>query len=502
MKIKSLTFLFSVFSILVSGQIPKNALTVEDKEFNNYFFNGVNIPVVKGKVLNLSKEEIKQMKIEYSIVTPFADLQRKKNCELNADGTFDIILDYPFPYQQIWIIVGDLFFTGLYANRELYVELDAQILKSEKSPAFNAPGVQYLGKDGALNTYMNNHILHRREKRLEIDQAIQGLTDKSVHIKKYDSLYSVLTELDNEYIKQNPSDFSWLLINERQSQYYGNLCVDNWGKKMPTELFEKVRRHKAYLTSNEGMLFYQYLFLYLQIGNSVVEAANLIKTMDSLFTQSKSDFLKIKFSDTDPNQQKLILETVLPTVKTDWCKLVIQNENNNTINKLESINKTLGESKAIVSGNQLGQPISELSFSAKLYKVDTLNAKTLLINLKDSFQNKALFIDFWATWCGPCIQEFPKSKKLHENTKDLPIEFVYLCTSEGSDAEKWKTKIAEFELSGTHIYVDKKIMTEFMEMFSWSGFPSYVLINTKGEYKPGIGRPSNLDKDKLAEWIK
>jgi thiol-disulfide isomerase/thioredoxin len=503
MKTNFLILSLIIISNLVFGQIPKNAIAFEDKEFNSYFLKKEHIPVVKGKILNLTNNEIKQIKIEYHVVTPFGNLQTQSNCELNTDGTFEFKLDYAFPYQQIWVIVGDLFFAGLYANKELYVELDAHVLKLLKYGALNASGVKYLGKDGALNTYMNNHVLHARKKRFELDKAIQLLKNKTIHIKKYDSLYAVLTELDNEYIKQNPSDFSWLVINERQSQYYKNLCSDNFFKKMPTKLFEKVKKHKAFLTSNDGMMFYQYLFMYLQVqGNVIVEPAIHLKRLDSLFTSSKADFLKIRFSDKDLNKQKKMLETVLPTIKTNWCKTVIQNEYNNTIKELESINKTLGESKTIVSVNPLGQPIAELSSGAKLYKVDTLNVETLLLNLKNLFQNKALLIDFWATWCAGCIEEFPKSKKLHEDTKDLPIEFVYLCTSEGSTFEKWINKIAEFELNGTHIYVDKKIENELMEMFSGSGFPTYVLINTKGEYKPGIERPSHLNKHKLAEWIK
>ena len=116
---------------------------------------------------------------------------------------------------------------------------------------------------------------------------------------------------------------------------------------------------------------------------------------------------------------------------------------------------------------------------------------------------KPFIIDFWATWCIPCISQFPHSKKLSDESKDLPIEFIYLCTSESSDTDKWKTKIAEYKLSGTHIFVEKSIESSLMNIFSASGYPTYIFINRDGEYQPGVlKRPSELNKKELAELLK
>ena len=169
---------------------------------------------------------------------------------------------------------------------------------------------------------------------------------------------------------------------------------------------------------------------------------------------------------------------------------------------METIKNVLKDSKPLISENQLGEPISELPSGAKLYKVDTMKPETLLSNLKKSFENKALIIDFWATWCSPCLKEMPYSKKLHEATKDLPVEFIYLCTSSSSSIEKWKAKVAELNIGGIHIFVEENIENELMNLFSVSGFPSYVFINKNGEYKPGaISRMSMLNDKKLTELI-
>lgn len=61
----------------------------------------------------------------------------------------------------------------------------------------------------------------------------------------------------------------------------------------------------------------------------------------------------------------------------------------------------------------------------EVYSVDTLNAGQLneIINNRNG---KILFINFWATWCVPCVEEFPDIIKLAENYKEKDVEFLSL----------------------------------------------------------------------------
>jgi len=78
----------------------------------------------------------------------------------------------------------------------------------------------------------------------------------------------------------------------------------------------------------------------------------------------------------------------------------------------------------------------------------------------------------------------PYAKKLQEEAKasNLPIEFVYLCTSGGSDEEQWKNKVLEIQQPGTHLFVDSKAISELMNLFNMGGFPSYLLLKPDGSY--------------------
>lgn len=518
MKPTSLIIALVLVSTLLFGQ--KTAICIEDKAFSDYFLNQEHIPKVTGRILNLAPEEIGKIKLDCSIVGPFSELQDNQSVPLNADGSFEIKLNHAFPYQQIWINIDSLFYTGIYVNTDLYIELDAVVLRTQTEPVFNAPGVKYLGSDGALNTFTNNHLLYKRERQLEIGTLLQMLrplidTDYDAYIKKLDSLYALLNVLDQEYFQQHPSDFEALIINERQANYFSDLCFAHFQAVMSPELFEKVKSFKAMATSNDGMQFYNSLFMYLRLQvqkqrqaqklpkNRAEMTLQTIQLLDSLFVPFKADFFKIKFTDRDPQVYKAQIERVLPHVSTPWCKAIMQGEYNKTLEKIATIQKVLNEAKSVSTDNSLGAPVAELPFGARLFKIDAISPDSLLTMLKKGFKNKAMLIDIWAVWCGPCAAEFPHSQKLHEASKDLPVEFVYLCTSAGGDMEKWKTKIVEYQLSGTHIFVDQSTISALMKMFSFSGFPSYMLINTEGVYKPGLAqRPSSMTKEKLAEIIK
>jgi thiol-disulfide isomerase/thioredoxin len=224
--------------------------------------------------------------------------------------------------------------------------------------------------------------------------------------------------------------------------------------------------------------------------------------LDSIFTSSKADMLKLKFTSKSPDDLSLIQDVVISNTTTDWCNNVNIKEHEINISNINYINNSLKEAELLISDNQIGTPLLKMPFGADLYTVDTLCAIDLLSNIKNKYKGKALFIDLWATWCGPCLREMPVSNSLHNEFNDVPVEFIYLCTSEGSSIEKWKSKISELEISGTHLFVNSIIHSELMSLFSVSGFPSYVFIDSDGNFIPGaISKPSTIDKNKLKKLI-
>lgn len=572
---RTVLILMAVFMIACNTD---KKISLEDKNFDKYFFDKNNIPVVKGKVFNLSEEEIKNTKIEYSIVTPFAESQEKKTGKLNSDGTFELEIDNPFPIQQVWLTVGEFLYAGIYANKELYIEINADSLRKKRA-YMNASGVSYLGIDGELNTIMNNRLLYKAGMWRKAQQAAEDLifdrnSDIDSMIFKYDSLYTILHQLDDDYISENPSPYSYLIKNERMSDYYGGLLMADKAGKMSPELLNKIKEHKAYLVSNNASRFYSSFYSQISskldgskyLGNGmrmkksfnehekfknyskikleekplieeiihqnvlikdslpydtlgyvelwrktyeilkdtmfISQNLRVIHYLDSSLSNGKADMLKLQISSKEPKEKKLIFETVLSYTNTEWCKSILKKEAKRNSDKLAKIEQLLKGEKQFTSDKKIGEAIVELTCGAKLYKVENMEAEKLLANIKAAFEGKALLLDFWATWCGPCLADLPHSKKIHDQMEQKPIEFIYLCTSSGSSLDAWKGKIAELELGGTHLYVESSIESELMELFSFGGFPSYAFIDKTGNYKAGvIKRMSYLKNDELDKLI-
>lgn len=479
----------------VQAQIPKNEIALEDAAFNKAFTSR-SIPTVTGKLLNTSAEELKKLSITYSRVTPFSTGSVKGTVTPKSDGTFSIPLDYAFPYQEIWFSVDTLFYAGLYANKDLYVELDVQKLKATpEGVSFNGDGVRYLGTDGPLNIYLNNFILYQEDEQQRLlDNSLTLLHDyregKNDNVlPEYNKYQDSFRAIENSYIAANPSPYSWLLENERLSMYYGKICFYLAGKALDETLWQKIKQHKAYLVSNSGTEFYNTLSIYLRFlpGKPSITWKNVVGRADSLFSTPKADLIKMGLN-TSPDDQdpQDALNNILTNIHTSWCRTVLKKEYNRTTGKTNEINKALAGSTGNTKVASFGEPVLNPSLDISIYKApEKIKALDFLVNLKQNFPGKAIIIDLWATWCHPCLSEMPHGKKLQEASTDLPVVFIYLCTTHGSSESEWIAKVAELDQPGVHILINERLTAELSGYLSFTGYPGHAYINKNGQYKPG-----------------
>tara|TARA_R110002051_G_scaffold164064_1_gene235228 strand:- start:43 stop:1227 length:1185 start_codon:yes stop_codon:yes gene_type:complete len=100
------------------------------------------------------------------------------------------------------------------------------------------------------------------------------------------------------------------------------------------------------------------------------------------------------------------------------------------------------------------------------------------VDLK-SFENKTLYISFWATWCEPCFIEKPELEKLKVDFKDNS-NVVFVDISLDGDEDKWKKFVEENEPSG--IQLISKDLAKTRNLFALSGIPAHLVVNSKWQF--------------------
>ncbi|MCK0130833.1 TlpA family protein disulfide reductase [Flavobacteriaceae bacterium F08102] len=110
----------------------------------------------------------------------------------------------------------------------------------------------------------------------------------------------------------------------------------------------------------------------------------------------------------------------------------------------------------------------------------------------DDLKGKYVYIDVWATWCGPCKAEIPFLKKIEKTYHGKNIEFVSISIDKEKDYQAWKKMVADKELKGVQLIADNAWNSEFIKEYRILGIPRFILIDPQGNIvTPDAPRPSN-----------
>ncbi|MBD3581849.1 TlpA family protein disulfide reductase [Flavobacterium selenitireducens] len=103
--------------------------------------------------------------------------------------------------------------------------------------------------------------------------------------------------------------------------------------------------------------------------------------------------------------------------------------------------------------------------------------KTKLSSLK----GKYVYIDTWATWCGPCRAEIPSLKKVEEKYHGKNIEFVSVSIDAQKDHDKWKNFVTEKQLGGIQVFADKDWNSDWAKAYGIQSIPRFILVGPDGK---------------------
>lgn len=124
---------------------------------------------------------------------------------------------------------------------------------------------------------------------------------------------------------------------------------------------------------------------------------------------------------------------------------------------------------AKVANSEKGEKASDFTYP------DT-NGK--LVSLSD-FKGKVVYLDVWATWCGPCMKEVPHLNKLEKELhSNKGIVFMSVSIDEEKDKQQWLRMVKDREMGGVQLFASGR--SKITNDYKITKIPRFMIFNRNG----------------------
>ncbi len=160
----------------------------------------------------------------------------------------------------------------------------------------------------------------------------------------------------------------------------------------------------------------------------------------------------------------------------------------------------LKEYNSIVSNTQMKRTVSIIRNdynNTSIHGAGYTSAKSIS-EILNKYKGKAIYIDFWASWCVPCRAEMPNADALRKRLNGKNIVFLYLAYKDKPRA--WQKARSQLLIEGEHYLLSDKLVKEANDLFGINGIPHYAIVNKDGKIiNKKAKRPSDVYNNLL--WL-
>lgn len=214
---------------------------------------------------------------------------------------------------------------------------------------------------------------------------------------------------------------------------------------------------------------------------------------EKLFTNELYDLKEEEFDKKTASIKTKFLDFLTNSKNIDTSLVSDEKESINEIEKMLKGQYAQVNARKMKFAALTGKPSPEFN--------DYENYDGTKTSLKD-LKGKVVYIDVWATWCGPCRAEIPFLQTLEKDFHGKNIAFVSISVDKAKKHDAWKKMIADKKMSGIQLFAGDD--DNFVKEYKVNSIPRFILIGADGNViNPDASRPSEPNtKEILAKLIK
>ena len=138
------------------------------------------------------------------------------------------------------------------------------------------------------------------------------------------------------------------------------------------------------------------------------------------------------------------------------------------------------------------QSLEKLREGAVVENFNFVDMEGKTVSLAD-YKDKIIYLDLWASWCGPCIQTFrtktPDFEKALRDREDVVLMYISIDDKE----DPWKNYLSKNPMRGVHLYAGQGFEADIMKYFKVWGIPRYIVLG-KGNTIVRVNAPRPGDE--------
>lgn len=428
----------------------------------------------------------------YISINRLAFDQERLDPEIDTEGNFRFEFESLIP-TDVWFVSDPYFIMVAKPGDSIYLNIiptDTVIFSGDRKVE-NTTVVDFLGK--WLTKREDFGDVYGSIRIMDQDHFIAKMDSIHLSIKAFVDFYLISEKIEDPYLKSWISTFA-------TSYYYDYLnYYVAWSRDKEVSKIQKILLSRLPLKPIELNNVHN-ISSFINFLNVSIIVRGLLD--DSIELTDANIIQRVLEFDKDPLVRQLILSENIHGSLTELS--------------VEKYEQYLDIIDSLITEPYLREPLrleyeqvaadleAAKSLSVPLIIDDDFDAIGLLDSIIDANKGNIVFLDLWATWCGPCISEFKESGPFKQALEEQPITYIYIC-AKSDKSNAWKAMVHKYQLEGINIFFNEEQYTDFDSKFDITGFPTYMIYNKQGELaeKGFSWRPTNpLTLNRIEELLR